>query len=168
MPRPKTKTELLELSQKNYDQLNRLIDALSAEEQIKPFPRGTMNRNIRDVLAHLHHWHLLFLDWYQAGMKGEKPAMPAAGYSWKTTPQLNQKIWEDYQKVDLEEIRTRFSKSHTQVFRLIKKHTHEELFEKKQYHWTGTTSLGAYLVSATSSHYDWGFKLIKKAKKNVA
>ncbi|HOP45228.1 MAG TPA: ClbS/DfsB family four-helix bundle protein, partial [Flavobacteriales bacterium] len=38
----------------------------------------------------------------------------------------------------------------------------EELFEKKRYRWTGSTSLGAYLVSATSSHYDWALKLIQK------
>lgn len=40
-----------------------------------------------------------------------------------------------------------------------------ELFEKKRYKWTGTTLLGAYFVSATSSHYDWAYKLIKKAKR---
>ena len=35
------------------------------------------------------------------------------------------------------------------------------------YHWTATTSLGSYLVSATSSHYDWALKLIRKSiKKN--
>ena len=45
----------------------------------------------------------------------------------------------------------------------------DELFEKKRYKWTGSTSLGAYLVSATSSHYDWAFKLIKKClKKQLA
>ena len=41
----------------------------------------------------------------------------------------------------------------------------EELFTKKKYHWTGSTSLGSYLVSATSSHYDWALKLIRKSIK---
>ncbi|MGO3678157.1 MAG: ClbS/DfsB family four-helix bundle protein, partial [Microbacteriaceae bacterium] len=27
--------------------------------------------------------------------------------------------------------------------------------------WTGTTSLGSYCVSATSSHYDWAIKKIR-------
>jgi hypothetical protein len=48
---------------------------------------------------------------------------------------------------------------------LIEKHTDEELFTKQKYKWTGTTSLGSYLVSATSSHYDWGIKQIKSLKK---
>jgi hypothetical protein len=44
-------------------------------------------------------------------------------------------------------------------------HSDEELFEKKRYQWTGTTSLGSYLVSATSSHYEWALKLIKRARR---
>ncbi|MFC2579722.1 MAG: ClbS/DfsB family four-helix bundle protein, partial [Bacteroidota bacterium] len=27
--------------------------------------------------------------------------------------------------------------------------------------WTGTSTLGAYCVSATASHYDWAIKKIK-------
>ena len=44
---------------------------------------------------------------------------------------------------------------------LIEKFTNEELFEKKNFDWTGTSTLGAYCVSATSSHYDWAMKKIK-------
>lgn len=55
MPRPKTKDELIELSQDNFKKLNDIVDSFSAEEQLAEFPKGTMNRNIRDVLAHLHH-----------------------------------------------------------------------------------------------------------------
>ncbi|MDR1911573.1 MAG: ClbS/DfsB family four-helix bundle protein, partial [Helicobacteraceae bacterium] len=40
----------------------------------------------------------------------------------------------------------------------------DELFTKNKYEWTGTTSLGSYLISATSSHYDWGLKTIKPLK----
>ncbi|MDR1033746.1 MAG: ClbS/DfsB family four-helix bundle protein [Bifidobacteriaceae bacterium] len=48
---------------------------------------------------------------------------------------------------------------------IIQKHTDDELFTKKHYKWTGTTSLAAYLISATSSHYDWGWKCVRKAGK---
>jgi hypothetical protein len=165
MARPKTKEELIELSNKNYTKLNDFIDSLSHEEQNKDFPKGTMNRNIRDVLAHLHHWHLMMLDWYKIGMKGEKPEMPAKGYTWKTTPELNLKIWETYSNETLNKTRNDFNNSFLKVQKLINVHSNQELFQKKRYKWTGTTSLGAYLVSATSSHYDWALKLIKKGKK---
>lgn len=165
MPRPTTKDELLTLSEKNYTKLIDFVDALSSEEKITEFPKGTMNRNIRDVLGHLHHWHLMMLSWYEVGMKGHKPDMPAKGYTWKTTKDLNLTIWKQYNSTPLEQIKTSLYESHQHVQQLIQKHTNDELFEKKHYHWTGSTSLGAYLISATSSHYDWAYKLIKKAKK---
>lgn len=37
----------------------------------------------------------------------------------------------------------------------------------KFFNWTGTTSLGSYCVSATSSHYDWAMKKIKKTQKRT-
>ena len=60
-----------------------------------------------------------------------------------------------------------FQKSFEKVFSIIEKHTDEELFTKKKYKWTGSTSLGSYLISATSSHYDWALKLMKKELKIV-
>ena len=165
MPRPKTKAELLDLSHKNFKILNDYVDSFSDQEKNTDFPKGTLNRNIRDVLAHLHHWHLMFLDWYKVGMSGEKPNMPAKGYTWKTLPDLNKIIFEKYQDTNLETSRQLFNDSFKKIQKLIQKHTNEELFEKKRYKWTGTTSLGAYLISATSSHYDWAYKLIKKMKK---
>ena len=163
MPRPKSKSDLLNLSQANFKKLNDFIDQKSKEDQIKDFPKGTMNRNIRDVLTHLHHWHLMVLDWCKVGMSGGKPEMPAKGYTWKTTPALNKWICEEYQDVELKKAKSLLNKSFKDVQKIIEKHSDEELFEKKRFKWTGSTSVGAYLVSATSSHYDWAFKLIKKA-----
>ncbi len=163
MARPTTKEELLHLSQANYKKLFHFID--NASDPNKEFPEGTMNRNIRDVLAHLHHWHLMMLNWYEVGMKDEKPEMPAKGYSWKDTPQLNKEIWLKYQNTSLEEIKLLLDESYNLIQKVIEKHSNEELFEKKKYEWTGSTSLGSYLVSATSSHYDWAIKLTKKAVK---
>ena len=91
--------------------------------------------------------------------------MPAKGYTWKTAPKLNRKIWEQYRHSPLSEVKHKLATSHQSVCELIDSHTNEELFEKKHYKWTGSTSLGAYLISATSSHYDWATKLIKKASK---
>ena len=161
---PTNKGELIQQSQENYRKLNELIDSFLYEEQISEFPKGTMNRNIRDVIAHLHHWHLMFLDWYSVGMKGLKPNMPAKGFSWRDTKELNKKIWRDYQSHVLENIRMSFNDSHLALQKIINKHTDKELFEKRRYKWTGSSSLSTYIRGSTSSHYDWGYKLIKKAK----
>ena len=165
MSRPKSKDELLELSQSNYEKLLKLINTYSKEEVNRTFSEGTMNRNIRDVLAHLHHWHVMMQGWYKIGMQGKKPDMPAKGYKWSELPDLNKKIWEMYQETSLDETKTMLQKSYSDVQIIIHQHTDEELFEKKKYKWTGSTSMGEYLISNTSSHYDWAIKLIKRAMK---
>lgn len=110
-------------------------------------------------------WHTLMLDWYAVGMKGGKPEMPAAGYTWATTPALNRTIHARYGATPLRKVRALFDRSHAELMALIERHTEAELFTKKRYPWTGSTSLGAYLVSATSSHYDWALTLIRKGLK---
>jgi len=168
MPRPKSKEDLLELSQANYHKLFELIDTLTPEEKGANFPEGlSMQRNVRDVLSHLHHWHLMLIDWYDIGMAGKKPEMPAPGYTWKTTSELNYKIRDMYEDLSLDEMSKRFTGSYQKVQNIIKRHNQEELFTKKCYAWTGSTSLGAYLISATSSHYDWAIKVMKKYKKHL-
>ncbi len=165
MPRPKSKEELLTLGKANYDKLIRYIDSFSKEAQIGDFPEGTLNRNIRDVLGHLHHWHLLMVKWHEIGMKGEKPAMPEEGHTWRTVPELNAEIQKLYSEIPLIEIKDELQKSFDRLQKVIAVYSDEELFTKKKYKWTGSTSLAAYLISATSSHYDWGYKLIKRMKK---
>lgn len=165
MPRPKTKEELLFLSQNNYTKLINFVDLLPKSELQNEFPKGYLNRNVRDVLAHLHHWHLMLLGWYKIGMTGEKPDMPATGYTWKTLPELNKNIREMYSDVPINDAKKMLNESFNAVRDLIKNHSDAALFEKKKYQWTGSTSLAAYLISATSSHYDWAFKLIKKCSK---
>ena len=165
MPKPKSKKDLLDLSQAKYNELISLVESYSKEELEKDFPKGSLNRNIRDVLAHLDQWHLMMLGWYNIGMKGVQPDMPAKGYTWKTLPDLNKKIWRDCQNLKFDKTKKQLNHSYLKVQRIIENHTDDELFEKKRYKWTGTTSLAAYLISNTSSHYSWAIRLIKKSLK---
>lgn len=167
MPRPKTKKELINLSRTNYEELLIFVNEFPVEKRYAEFPSQFLNRNIRDVLAHLHHWHLLLLSWYAQGMKGEKPEMPAPGYTWRTVPELNIEIREKYEDVPIAKVFELFASSYEEVQQLIANHTNTELFEKRKFKWTGTTSLGSYIISATSSHYEWALKLIKKCLKQI-
>ncbi|MFY0688772.1 MAG: ClbS/DfsB family four-helix bundle protein [Cyclobacteriaceae bacterium] len=167
MSKPTTKSELLFFSDDNLQKLFSHVFALSDEQRIEEFPPEFLNRNIRDVLAHLHHWHQLMMDWYEKGMRGVKPAMPAEGHTWKITIDLNREVQKIYEHVPLAEVVTKLKVTHEKVMKLIANHTDEELFEKEHYPWTGSSSLGTYFISATSSHYDWALKLIKKCRKHL-
>ena len=168
MPRPTNKKELLELAEVNLNKLLEFIDGLSGEIKTRIFKNDELNdrdKTISDVVCHLHEWHLMMENWYKIGMSGRKPAIPAEDVTWQTLPVLNHRIWEKYKGTELKKAITMLKKSHRDVLALIQKHTDDELFTKKKYTWTGTTSLGAYLISSTSSHYDWGLKTIKSLKK---
>ncbi len=88
--------------------------------------------------------------------------MPAKGYTWETLPDLNREIWKKYQDVNLTEAKEMLQTSFDSVQEIIEKNAEEDLFTKKKYRWTGSTLLVAYLISATSSHYHWAYKLMKK------
>jgi hypothetical protein len=170
MPRPANKQALLELSEINLNKLWEFIDALPDEIKNGIYQNDELNdrdKTIADVICHLHEWHLMMENWYRIGMSGKKPAIPAEGVTWQTLPVLNRQIYEKYKGTDLKEAVKMLKKSHKTVTALIENHTDDELFTKKKYQWTGTTSLGAFLISATSSHYDWGLKTIKPLKKLV-
>ncbi|MDM1376410.1 hypothetical protein SAMN04488018_11577 [Myroides marinus] len=162
MSRPTNKTDLLALSSNLYDKLVSTIESMDKTRLNEDFSSLSLNKNVRDVLMHLHEWHIMFLAWYEVGMAGGKPIMPTVGYSWKTTPELNIAINQKHQNISALKSIDKFKESHLKVIQIIKQHSDEELFEKKRYTWTGSTSLGAYLISATSSHYDWALKFLKK------
>ena len=170
MPRPTNKKELLEAADAWFNKLLEFIDELPDNIKTKAFKNDELNdrdKTVSDVICHLHEWHVMMASWYKTGMSGKKPAIPAEGITWQTLPVLNRRIWEQYKGTELNKAVTMLKKSHKDIVALIQKHSDEELFTKKKYTWTGTTSLGAYLISATSSHYDWGLKTIKPLKKLV-
>ena len=165
MPRPKTKEQLLSLSQENYDRLFSLVEPLSSEDRTRPGVNGDWS--VKDILAHLTAWHHLFFTWYEAGSRGEKPAMPAPGCTWKTTPELNEKIYQEHRHQAYDTVAAELNASHGKMMALISGHSDEDLFTKKRYKWTGSTSLGSYAVSASSSHYQWAMDLIRKWAKSL-
>jgi hypothetical protein len=167
MARPTTKEALAEASSTRFQLLLTEVEAIPADLRATEFPFEGRDRTIRDVACHLHEWHKLMLGWYDVGMRGDKPEIPATGFTWRTTPDLNRELWAENQGTSLEAALNLLAQSHQEVHDLILGHTDEELFMKKRYAWTGTTSLGAYLVSSTSSHYEWGIKKIRKLRRHL-
>ena len=167
MARPTTKEQLLQLGDENFKKLFALIKSMNREEQEQIFSFDDRDRNVRDVLVHLYEWHQLLLNWVNSNQLGTKANFLPEPYNWKTYPQMNISFWEKHQKTLLEEAVTILKKSHSDVMALIDTFSSEELFTSKYFTWTGTTSLGSYCISSTSSHYNWAIKKIKKHKKDL-
>lgn len=165
MPRPKTKDELEIAAAGQFAKLWTLIDSMSDEERTVSFLFEDRDKNVRDVLVHLYEWHQLLIGWLESNLAGEaRPFLPEP-YNWKTYPQMNVGFWEKHQDTPLVDAERMVNESHAASLALIASLTDEELFEKKYFPWTGTTNVGSYCISATSSHYDWAMKKIKKHVK---
>lgn len=168
MGRPTTKKDLIEVAGTEFNRLWALIDDLSETEQNASFLFEDRDKNLRDVLVHLHEWHNMLSRWHQEGtLDGGSPKVPGQGYTWRTLPGLNQEIWAAYQDVSLEEAKALLTSSHEMILSKVEPFTNEDLFSKNVYKWTKSSTLGAYFVSATSSHYNWAMKKIKKHRKLI-
>ncbi len=175
MPRPINKTDLLQLSETQFQKLQNLILFLSEQDQESDFSfdpkflahqkeaHWQRDKNLRDVLIHLYEWHQLLLHWIGENQKGVKTSFLPAPYTRKTYGEMNRALRKKHQKTPLQTAKELLEKSHSQVMSLIERFSEEELFTKAYFSWTGTTSLGSYCISATSSHYDWAIKKLKKA-----
>ena len=175
MSRATTKTDLIIAANEQFDKLWKLIDNMSEEQQNATFgsemamagkeAHWSRDKNLRDVLVHLYEWHQLLLNWVNSNhRKGEtKPFLPEP-YNWKTYPEMNGEFWKKHQNSPLIDAKKMLKESHKDVIALIETFSNDELFAKKYFTWTGTTTLGTYCVSATASHYDWAIKKLKKHK----
>lgn len=167
MARATNKTELQLAAKENFDKLFAIIDSLSLNEQEAIFPFEDRDRNIRDILIHLYEWHKLLLNWINQNLAGVPTPFLPEPYNWKTYPAMNVSLWEKHQLTPYAEALELVKNSHNQVMLLVSEFSDSQLFTKKHYPWTGTTNLGSYCVSSTSSHYDWAIKKIKKYKKTL-
>ncbi len=171
MARATTKADLVTSANRQFEKMWKLIDTMSDEQQNSTFGKEmatagkeahwSRDKNLRDILVHLYEWHLLLLNWIKVNSSGEhKPFLPEP-YNWKTYPTMNVEFWKKHQSTPLTEAKAKLKESHKDVMALIETFSNEQLFAKGVFDWTGTSTLGAYCVSATASHYDWAIKKIK-------
>ncbi len=163
MPRPTTKKQLLSAMQTEHDALEKILADLT-EEQISAVSRAT-KWSVKDVIAHLTEWEQMVMGWYAAGRKGHTPAVPSEKYNWAQLPALNQEILKKHHDRSVRDVLRSYRASFTKIQKLVGGIPEAELFTPGRYGWTGSTTLGSYFVSCTSSHYAWARKEIRKCFK---
>jgi hypothetical protein len=123
---------------------------------------------IQDLFAHLSEWEQMFLGWYRLGRDGGDPILPAAGYTWRQTPALNEAIWRKHGSRPLTEVLKEFDRSYAEILSLVNALSVEDLFTPGRFAWTRDHPLTTYLVPNTSSHYRTAAKILKRWLKNCA
>jgi len=161
MPRPTTKPQLLAEAQAEFDALELFLATLTSDEMRQPTPAGEWAP--KDYLTHLYEWQQMFFTWYESGLRGENPAVPAPGYKWNQLPALNQAIYERHRDLPLEEVLDKFRSSHAHTLALIESLPETDLFTRGLYPWMNENHLSAYISANTGSHYRWALTDLRKA-----
>ncbi len=161
MGRPTSRPELLAAAEREFDGLWDTVAVVSPSDREAPGACGSWS--VKDILAHLDAWDRMWLRWEQAGVREEPTQMPAEGFTWAQTPALNEQIRADAAGERWDEVCDRLRDSHARIMTVLSGYSDEDLFARKRYRWTGSTSVGSYAVSATSSHYAWASGLIARS-----
>lgn len=177
MPRPTTKPQLLEAASTSFTKLTSLWDTFTPEQARAVFPPELLtgraeahwmrDKCLRDVVVHLYEWHNLVITWVNANQAGTPTGFFPDPYTWRNYGALNQRFADQHQATTYEDARQLLAASHNRVLVLIESFNNEELFTKRYFNWTGTTSLGSYFVSSTSSHYEWAAKKTRAYAKTL-
>ncbi len=123
---------------------------------------------LNDLFAHLTEWEQMFLGWYREGRGGGKPDLPAPGYKWNQTPELNRAIWKKHHRKSVKKVLEEFEASYDEIHSLVRKLSQKELLTSGYFAWTGKYPLTTYLAPNSCSHYRTATKILKRWLKGQA
>ena len=119
--------------------------------------------SVKDVLGHLVEWQRMNLNWYAAGLRGQKPAMPAPGYTLRELPRLNEMIYRKHHRRSLQAVLRDYRTYHERVVALIEALPDADLVTLGRFSWTGPSwTLSDYLRASTAAHYLWARTRIRR------
>lgn len=117
---------------------------------------------VHDLVAHLTEWEQMFLGWHRAGEAGVRPEMPAPGYKWSQTRDLNRTIRKKHAGTSTKKVWESFEASFAETLALARALPEKAIFTRGAYDWTGKNALVTYLGANTASHYRTASKILKR------
>ncbi|MFW9851086.1 MAG: ClbS/DfsB family four-helix bundle protein [Candidatus Thorarchaeota archaeon] len=160
-----TKEKIIESIQTERRRLEKNLSLISDEETLKPGVIGEWS--VKDIMAHLFDWEQRFLGWYTAGLRGEVPETPAPGLKWSQLHILNQRVFEEHQNRDLQDIRNEFQTSYDETLRTVKSIPEVDMFKTGRFEWTKRDTLAGFILANTASHYRWAKTRIRRWMKVI-
>jgi hypothetical protein len=159
---PPTRALLVADAEKERDNLSALIAGMSREQLLWAGPYGW---SAKDHVVHLAEWERMLFGWYDAGLRGEDPHVPAEGYTWATLTELNQRIYEQHRDDQLEHVLADWRDSSQRLVRFAGSTADAELFAPGIFAWTGRGTLASFVYECGPNHYRWATVEIKRGLK---
>ncbi|SEW45696.1 hypothetical protein SAMN04488515_3370 [Cognatiyoonia koreensis] len=158
-----SKAELLEISQKEYTKLSKLIDSV-------PPDRATVKVDgvsIKDVIGHRAYWITLFLGWYHDGVAGRPVHIPAKGYKWNQLNEFNAKLREMQADLNWDDARKLLSDAYADFMSFVDGLDDKALYSEPMVGGNGKWTTGRWAEATGPSHFRSAAKFIRKALKSV-
>lgn len=174
---PTSLVALQAAAMRGFRALEDAIDEIPGDRRSAAFPRGTTadasaeaseasnaatrDRDLQDVLNHLHAWHELLLGWLDAVAADRVPAYPAEGRTWAELELLNRELRDKYRVRDLAQALSRLQTSHVGVLARVGALDEALLFDAGRFAWLGGSALAVPVHECLGGHYDWAVETIR-------
>ncbi len=122
--------------------------------------------NMRDVLTHIYEWQLLQVAFVENICKGEPKDFIPDPYR-KNYKEMDEVNRLRHQSTSFDKAVSLLQETHPKMIALMESFTDEELFGKKVFKVTYTTTMAAYFVSVTLSPYSQALKRLKSHLRSL-
>lgn len=156
------RSELLQEIREERDALDALLKQLTPQQMTR---RGVTpgGWSVKDILAHILGWQGRLLQWHAAALRGETPAVPAPGLTWRDLKRFNEIIYREHRRRTLKAVLRDYEASHQRMLELIGSTSDADLSTVGRFRWTGPTwTLSDYCRAETASHYRWARRWIRR------
>lgn len=144
------KQKTLDLMQVEYDCWQRTLAQMTPEQMLIENVQGFWST--KDTVAHLTAWMERAMLWIETAQRGERPAMPEAGYTWDDINTLNDTRTMADRALSLERVLREFETHHQRFCQVVAGLSEAELFESD---WNGVfkESLWPYIAHNSFLHF---------------
>lgn len=151
------KSDLLDVTRREYDILKGLIERVPPDLAVTPDDDGW---SVKDVVAHRAHWIGLFLGWVSDADAGRTVHMPAKGYKWTQLKPYNEALRSAQSGLNWAQAIAALDEQHGALLQLLTDHDDTGLYGTPmtaQSKWTK----GRYAEASGASHYRSASKFIR-------
>lgn len=159
-----SKTELLEVTAKEFNKLEKLISGI---EEHAALDKDEDDTSIKDITAHRANWIGLFLAWYQDGLAGKEVFFPAKGYKWNDLKRFNADLRHSQAMLSWSDACSMLVEANEMLVAFIESTSDGDLYggpmAGANNHWTP----GRWAEAAGASHYRSAAKYIRARRRTM-
>ena len=165
MPIPATRKELIDILESSFTKLMNELDG--AGPHVGELP-CVDDWTVKDLLAVRLWWTEHVITWVREGRDGKPLDLPAKGYSWKETPQLNGEIVCESQTRAYKDIVAALRNGFRNTIAVIDSLDDRELLEPRMFRWAGNYPVARWLSMNTARQYTTARTFVRRALREAA